>query len=167
LECNFTKTRLALIFSNVIDNIPSGLDSRTVSADLDANHSNQYQHIIKGLVPKTWTNSPTREHSSSTTQRKAAAALTNTIIEQFRQTIWNPWCKMRKRWEKTHHHTPTSQSSQHNNNTTTSQPIISTHTDHYTLIMSIMEGYIKPPVIVYSPPPTNSPIIVPPASSSD
>jgi hypothetical protein len=148
LECNFTIIRLGIIFSNIIQNIPNELNTTAITTTLNTTNSNQYQAIIKGLVLSTWTDRSPSNPTSIITIRTAAAKLTNHIISQFRQFIWNSWCKMRKQWEKDN---PQLQRSAHQPITTSQHSELAGPNINLTKTLEqILEGFIEPPIIVSS-----------------
>jgi hypothetical protein len=156
LTCNFTTTKLSIILTNISQQLEEPLDIATISNDLL--QCNKYQgHLIKGLIPVSWTTNTNHHQTDSTTIRKKAANLINTIIEQFRKLIWNPWCKMRKQWERDHQYQINRQV--HNSQTlppnTISQPTpVITATlpiiDIKSALQQIMNAFVRPPVMTSS-----------------
>jgi hypothetical protein len=88
LTCNFTTTKLAIILTNISQQLEEPLDIITISNDLLQVNKHQ-GHLIKGLIPATWTANFNHHQTNPTTIRKKAASLINTIIKQFRKLIWN------------------------------------------------------------------------------
>jgi ribonuclease HI len=97
LVCLHTKINLTTILINLMPQQAPELDPNIISATFFHPDPQQQANLIRGLIPKTWT-----EHNTATRQTtNAAINLINVIINSFRKLIWNPWCRSRKSWEKT------------------------------------------------------------------